>query len=142
MASCKLKNTVTVQRLPIDEDVEILGHVFHGLQDIKAHVEMALYRDYSRGKADIREPKLKCDVHVGEMWMPYPCFDFEDSVNENRSYSNYIFRNRPLTQDDMRRLSELPSASTECRITDDVPQDMLPLLYYFGEGNEMLLKAK
>lgn len=130
-----------IQRVPIDGDVEILGHVFHGLEDIKEYVEMSLYKSYDRGKAGEWEPKKKCEVHVGEMWMPYPCFDFEDSVNENRSYSNFIFRRRPLTQDDMRRLSELPSARTECRITDDVPQDMLPLLYYFGEGNEMLLMA-
>ena len=139
MATCELKKGDRIKRYAITDDVEILGHVFHGLQDIKAHVEMALYRDYSRGKADIREPKLKCDVHVGEMWMPYPCFDFEDFMNESRTYQNYIFRPHPITQDDMRRLSELPSKGNECRISENMPSDMMPMVYYVGDGETMLV---
>lgn len=132
------EKAVTVQRLPIDADVEILGHVFHGLEDIRQYVEMSLYKSYDKGAASEWEPKKKCEIHVGEMWMPYPCFDSEDFANENRSFINFIFRSRPLTQDDMRQLSELPSSGSQCRVTDHVPQDMLPLLYYCGEGNEML----
>lgn len=128
-----------LRQISVNDDVEILGHVFHGLHDIKEHVEMSLYKSYAKGEASQWEPRKKGDVHVGEMWMPYPCFDSEDFVNENRSYSNFIFRNRPLTQDDMRRLSELPSGKCECRITDNVPDDMLPLVYYFGEGDTMQL---
>ena len=54
----------------IEDDIEILGHVFHGLQDIKEHVEMSLYRHFSRGKSSIVEPLKQCEVHVGEMWSP------------------------------------------------------------------------
>lgn len=128
-----------IRKCSIKDDVEVLGHVFHGLQDIKHHVEMSLYRNYTRGEADKCEPELKCDVHVGEMWMPYPCFDSEDFFNENRTYQNYIFRRNPITQDDMRKLSELPSGCNECRISENMPVEMLPMIFYVGDGETMIL---
>ena len=130
---------VTIQKVSINEDVEILGHVFHGLKDIQEHVEMSLYKSYSRGQAHAREPKACCDVYVGEMWMPYPCFDAEDFANEDRTYQNYILRKRPITQDDMKALSELPSKGNECRISECMPAEVLPLVYYVGDGDTMLV---
>ena len=129
----------TIRKYNIEDDIEILGHVFHGLSDIKKHIEMSLYRNYSRGKADQRVPKEACEVHVGEMWTPYPCFDSDDFATENRSFQNYVFRSRPITQEDMRLLSELPSAPNECRISDKVPSDMLPIAFYSGDGETMLV---
>lgn len=123
----------------IKDDIEILGHVFHGLQDIKEHVEMSLYRHISRGMASIVEPLKQCEVHVGEMWSPYPCFDSEDYLYENRTYQNYIFRSRPITQDDMKKLSELPSSCNECRVSEIVPEDMRPMVYYVGDGDTLLV---
>lgn len=128
-----------VRRCSITDDIDILGYVFHGLADIQKHVEMSLYKSYLKGKAYEREPERACDVHVGEMWMPYPCFDSEDYANENRTYQNFIFRQQPITQDDMRRLSELPAKGNECRISDNVPTDMLPMVYYIGDGDTLLL---
>ncbi len=130
-----------IRRCAITDDIIILGHVFHGLEDIKKHVEMSLYKSWSRGAANERKPESECDVHVGEMWMPYPCFDSEDFANENRSYQNLIFRQRPITQDDMRNLSELPAKGNECRIAENVPVDMLPMVYYVGDGDTLLLAA-
>ena len=126
----------------ISDDVMILGHMFHGLDDIKQHVEMSLYKDWSRGEARAQEPEKSCKVPVGEMWMPYPCFDWEDSMNENRTYQNFVLRSRPITQDDMRQLSKLPSHGNELRISNDIPEDMLPMVYYCGEGNEMIVAQK
>ena len=128
-----------IRRCSIMEDVEILGHVFHGLADIKKHVEMSLYRRFSGREATPQEPESRCNVHVGELWVPYPCFDFEDFVNENRTYQNYIFRRRPITQDDMKKLSDLPGKCNECRVTKDAPEEMLPMVYYVGDGYEMLV---
>lgn len=34
--------SVSIQQCSIYDDVEILGHVFHGLEDIDKHVEMCL----------------------------------------------------------------------------------------------------
>ena len=130
---------VTIQKVFINDDIEILGHVFHGLKDIQEHVEMSLYKSYSRGQANVREAKACYNVHVGEMWMPYPCFDAEDYANEDRTYQNYILRERPITQDDMKSLSELPSKGNECRISECMPAEMLPLVYYVGDGTTMIV---
>ena len=130
---------ILMRCVSINDDIEILGTVFHGLQDIEAHVEMSLYKDYSHGQANEREPKICSEVHVGEMWMPYPCFDSDDFMYENRTYQNYIFRSRPITQSDMKALSELPSGSNECRITENLPQEIIPLVYYAGDGDTMLV---
>ena len=130
---------VVIQKVSIKDDVEILGHIFHGLKDIQEHVEMSLYRSSSRGQADAREPQACCDIHVGEMWVPYPCFDAEDFANENRTYQNYILRKRPITQDDMKALSELPSKGNGCRISECMPAEVLPLVYYAGDGDNMLV---
>ena len=137
-----MKRKRPVKEYAITDDVEILGHVFHGLEDIKQHVELSLYKDYSRGPARERKPSEVCEVHVGEMWMPYPCFDSSDSMYEDRTYQNYIFRFEPITQDDMRKLSDLPSKGDECRISDEVPEDVLPILYYVGDGMRMLLMER
>lgn len=100
---------------------------------------MSLYKEWSRGKAWKIDPIDSCNIHVGAMWMPYPCFDWEDSVNENRTYQNYILRSRPITQEDMKQLSELKSHANEQRIWYDVPKAMLPMIYYRGDGIEMLV---
>ena len=123
----------------IYDDIEILGHVFHGLRDVRTHVEMSLYKDYSQGPADAKQPRKTGPVHVGEMWMPYPCFDDADFANENRSYRNYIFRDRPITQADMEALSDLPTHGNEYRFASAMPADTLPILYYQGDGNKMEL---
>lgn len=138
-ASLDTMREVTVQRVSIKDDVVILGHVFHGLEDIKAHVEMSLYKSYSHGAADAVKAKVSSDVHVGEMWSPYPCFDADDYANEDRTYQNYILRKRPITQDDMKALSELPSRGNGCRLSERLPAEVLPLVYYEGEGNTMLV---
>ena len=133
---------VDIRTYNIQDDVMILNHVFHGLEDIQNHVEMSLYKGWRHGKASERQPKVSCEIHVGEMWMPYPCFDWEDSLNENRTYQNYILRNRPITQEDMQRLSELKSHANEQRLWNDVPEDMLPMLYYEGDGKEMIVAVR
>ena len=133
---------VDIQTYNIQDDVMILNHIFHGLEDIKNHVEMSLYKDWSHGQAIERQSKDSCEIHVGEMWMPYPCFDWEDSINENRTYQNYVLRSRPITQEDMQRLSELEPHTNEQRIWSDVPEDMLPMIYYCGEGVDMLIAVR
>ncbi len=128
-----------IKKVSIADDVEILGHVFHGLEDIRKHVEMSLYKRYSYGPADEQKQEKTCEVHVGEMWMPYPCFDAEDYANEDRTYQNFVFRDRPITQDDMKALSELRSKGDECRVSELMPAEVLPVVYYVGEGGIMLV---
>ena len=109
----------------IHDDVEILGQVFHGLKDIMAHVEMSQSVG-SSCKPSVREPEVTSRVHVGELWMSYPCFDSSDFLYENRTYQNYILRERPITFEDMERLKNLPSGMNAQRLSPSVPEDMLP----------------
>ena len=120
----------------IHDDVEILGHVFLGLKDIQAYVEMTKY-DGGSGDASNREPEKKGKVHVGELWMRYPCFDSSDYLYENRSYQNFIFRDRPITSSDMERLEKLPAHMNAKRLDASVPEEMLPMVYYVGDGDTM-----
>ena len=136
------ENEICIIECTVKDDVEILGHLFHGLKDIKAHVEMSLYKDYSHGEADKVKPRAECGIHVGEMWSPYPCFDAVDCANESRRYQNYLFRERPITQDDMMKLSELPSHSNDCRVADNMPVEMLPMVYYRGNGDTMFVAVQ
>ena len=122
----------------IHDDVEILGLVFHGLQDISAHVEMSQAVG-SSCKPSVREPKKTGRVHVGELWMSYPCFDSSDYLYENRTYQNYILRERPITFEDMERLRKLPSGMNAQRLSPSVPEDMLPMVYYVGDGDTMIV---
>lgn len=122
----------------IHDDVEILGKVFHGLQDISAHVEMSQAVG-SSCKPSVREPKKTGRVHVGELWMSYPCFDSSDYLYENRTYQNYILRERPITFEDMERLRKLPSGMNAQRLSPSVPEDMLPMVYYVGDGDTMIV---
>lgn len=120
----------------IHDDVEILGHVFHGLKDIQAYVEMSKY-DGGSGDAGKCEPEKKGKVHVGELWMRYPCFDSSDFLYENRSYKNFILRERPITSSDMERLEKLPTHMNAKRLDASVPEEMLPMVYYVGDGDTM-----
>ena len=126
----------------INDDINILGHTFHGLRDIRRHVEKSLMRDFTMYEVDDVEPMAKCDVHVGHLWVPYPCFDMDDFANESRFYHNFIFRRRPITRDDMRLLWGLPAEANHCRVTELLPPDIGPILYYLGCGDTMLLAVK
>ena len=90
-------------------------------------------------KPSVREPVKKGRVHVGELWMSYPSFDSSDFLYENRTYQNYILRERPITFEDMERLRILPSGMNAQRLSPSVPEDMLPMVYYVGDGDTMMV---
>lgn len=128
---------IGIQEYSIYDDVEILGHTFVGLEDIKRHVELSLYEGCST--TDIKNGYKLENVHIGEMWAPYPCFDSSDSLYENRTYQNYIFRNRPITPEDLQNLHKLPIKDNHSRLSEKVPSDMLPMVYYNGDDDTMLV---
>ena len=48
-------------------------------------------------------------------------------------------RERPITFDDMERLRKLPSGMNAQRLSPSVPEDMLPMVYYVGDGDTMIV---
>lgn len=123
----------------IYDDVEILGQVFHGLQDIMSHVEISMAEGSYIGAHDC-EPAKRGKVHVGELWKRYPCFDSSDDMYEDRSYRNYIFRQDSIDEYDLKKLERLPWNENNKRISPSVPQKMLPIVYYEGDGNTMIVE--
>lgn len=123
----------------IYDDVEILGHVFHGLQDIMEHVEISMAEGSCIGAHECK-PAKRGEVHVGELWQRYPCFDSSDYLYEERSYRNYIFRRKSIEESDLKKLERLPWKGNNKRISPSVPKEMLPIVYYVGEGNTMIVE--
>lgn len=115
-----------------DSDFEILGHTFHGVRDLEDHVELSLHDGGGllAPCASVVQPRKTCDVHVGVVWKRYPCFDFYDSVNENRYFNNFIVRRRAIVEDDLVRVLRSDRGYNEDRITPYVSDDLVPMVYY------------
>lgn len=129
-----------IQVYSIKEDVEILGHTFHGLEDIMAYREMSLCERYmSKSRASSVSPRKRGDIHVGEVWESYPCFDSSDYATETRSYQNYLIRRKSITNDDMQNVKNLPTSGCLEKINEQMPLNVLPIVYYSGDGGFMLV---
>lgn len=136
-----------IQVRSIDEDVTFFGHTLHGLKGITSHLKASLqsgsaHKDYLYSNATEAMPKADGKIHVGSLWHQYPCFDIFDIWNENRYYENYIIRDRQITIEDLYRLDELPGSIDDMRVTEFIPLDMLPMVYYSGEGHYMLVATQ
>lgn len=99
---------ITIQEISKDSTIEILGHKFHGLEEIKKAVEKYCRVNRHRDAWEV-EPKVPVEgLHVTCVYEPYPCFDSEDYANENCDYSNYFFSTKPLTKPELEYISRLP----------------------------------
>ncbi len=131
-----------IQCYNIRDCVKILGHTFYGLNDILAHVEMF-------GRTGVMGIDCSClsevtpynDVHIGQLYERYPVFDSFD-LSDGRTYQNYIFRSEAIVEDDIRAMTRLAYKSNYRMVHEDVPESLLPMLYYEGDGNYMLLASK
>lgn len=137
-----------IKECSINQPITILGHTFNGLNDIISHVELSSsnrrFRDglWCNVPSQFVETGGYADIHIGELYEKYPCFDAEDYANENRYYQNFIFRKQPVTNDDLETLYDLPQSTNFCKVTEQIPKEVLPMLYYRGEGSIMLLATK
>lgn len=120
--------------------VEILNHIFNGLDDIKKAVE-----SYCRIGRDSwnTEPKSPIEgIHVVCVYEPYPCFDSEDYANEDRDYSNYFFSTKPFTKQQITLLSKLPGRCNAQLVCEALPEWALPAVYYRGDGDKMIVATQ
>lgn len=115
--------------------VEILGHVFNGLSEIKKAVGT-----YCRIERDSWNTVPKSPVngpHVICIYEPYPCFDSEDYANEDRDFSNYFFSTEPFTKRQVEQLSKLPGRCNAQMVSETMPEWAVPAVYYRGDGDTM-----
>lgn len=128
-----------IQCYNIKDKVTILGHTFNGLKDIRSHVELRGMPGYDDLHCFAPEEKHTYDdVHIGYIFDNYPIFDSSD-LCDNRTYQNYFFRAKPITERDMRDAYDVSHTFNLCMVNEEIPDDMLPILYYEGEGKYMLL---
>lgn len=130
---------VWIREVDKTSNVEILGHVFNGLNDIKRAVEAYCRVD---GEPWETEPKSPISgIHVVCIYEPYPCFDSEDYANENRDFSNYFFQTEPFTKQQIERLAKLPGRCNAQMVNENMPEWVAPAVYFRGEGNKMIVAS-
>lgn len=126
-----------IQVYSVIEDFQIFGQTLHGLDDILAYNEISIGSTHT--SASLEKPEKRGELHVGQLWERYPCFDLSDYATERRFYQNYIIRKEPIRKTEILQLKELPSFGNSKRINERIPFDMLPMVYYVGEGGFMLV---
>jgi hypothetical protein len=140
-----MNESIILRECSIRDKVEILGHVFHGLKEIESAVEISaspfLGDEINTELVDETTPDTPIQgVHVAEVWQSYPCFDFEDRMNEHRTYQNYFFSTKPFTPE---RLSEIYQKCNEqsdfALVNEDMPADLAPAVYYVGDYGKMVV---
>ena len=89
--------------------------------------------------SDVKYMFFYGSVYACELWMSYPCFDSSDYLYENRTYQNYILRERPITFEDMDWLAKLPSGMNAQRLSPSVPEELLPMMHYVGDGYTIIV---
>ncbi len=129
-----------IQCYGIEDKFEVLGQTFQCLHEIRSRVEMfgrgghhELHTFSYEKNADSPD-----GLHFGLLFQNYPKFDSFDE-SDDRTYDNYIIRRSDITEPDMRKLAKIPSLNNAKRIHEVIPADMLPILYYGGSEDYMLL---
>lgn len=132
-----------IQCLPKDGPMYIRGCLFHGLEDIEAHVETSgnprhRFARWSR-RDEYKHNSMM--LHVGNIWESYPMFDSSDA-GDGRSYNNYVISCNPLVEPMMEiYCSQVSVRSNFCMVHEDIPPILLPILYYDGDSDCVLLAS-
>lgn len=130
-----------IRCLPKDSKIDIKGYRFDGLDDINAQVEMSGNPRHSFSKWYARKEYKhnSSGLHVGNIWESYPVFDSYDS-SDGRSYNNYIFSKNTITEEIMELYcKQVRMYSDACMVHENIPVALLPILYYNGDSNYVLL---
>ena len=126
-----------IQCLPTNAPFTVLGHRFNGLQEVSRSAEK--YHRHNGNDFDAEKYVKLDDIHIFCSYEPYPIFDFAD-VGDDRTYSNYFFRQRPFTGDDIAFINAMPSFGNNCKVSEHMTNvSEMPMLYYKGDGPSMLL---
>lgn len=80
-------------------------------------------------------------LHLGQVYENYPQFDSSDWCDD-RSYQNYIIRTSPIINTQLVELMKVEALSNRQRVHERIPEQLLPVLYYEGEGRYALLATR
>lgn len=121
-----------------DTPLTFFGVTIQGLQGLQQRVECSLNGKYG-GTPYERTPEMS-DIHIGRVWEGYPMFDSYD-VSDNRTFDNYLIRNHPITQEEISAVAALLGPCNGNRVTEYIPANCLPLVYYEGEGESIYVAS-
>ena len=130
-----------IQCLPKDSLILIGDYLFNGLDEIETHVEISGNPHYVYNKWYALEGYIHnaAGLHVGNIWESYPKFDSYDDC-DSRSFNNYVFSMQPLTEAMMDQYCKhVDIGSNACMVHENIPEQYLPLLYYDGDSDYVLL---
>lgn len=130
-----------IQMYAVVDNFSLLGHTIHGLDELQGRVEMCSCADLSNQDIYVKK-ETPFTPHVGEVYERYPCFDSEDYAYETRTYQNYIVREKPISKDDMKEVLSKNNSSNCQYVREDMSVDLLPMVYYEGEGGYLLVATK
>lgn len=130
-----------IQMYHIDDDITILGHTFHGLEDVRKHCEMTASLGSYLFCFPTKEHIPLENIHVGIIDKSYPKFDSYD-YSDTRCYENYIFALEPITEQLILQYAKIELESNYCMVHEDIPTKLLPILYYVGDGPYMVLATQ
>ena len=131
-----------IQCYAIKDTVTILGQEFQGLDDVMAHRSACGRIGCSDITLNECNPVKKSPgLYVSEFYSGYPVFDSYD-IGDDRTYQNYIFTRRPIDDEMLAQISEIRHNHDYCMVHEEIPEHFLPVLYYRGVGDYMILATK
>lgn len=131
-----------IQCYNINDTFSVLGYEFNGLDDVINHRCMFGKIDSGIIHLDAcSNPNNIPGICISELYASYPIFDSYD-IGDNRTYQNYIFRTAPIDNDEIDKLSNIRRRTNYCLVHEYIPEDLLPILYYQGDGDFMILASK
>lgn len=128
-----------IQCYNVKTPISILGHTFNGLDDILNCLEI-IGKVYSNGIKCFSPDKINIcqDIHVGKICRNYPIFDSYD-LDDDRTYQNFIFKKSNINDIILEKVSLIDKKGNFCLVHESIPTDYLPILYYRGDGDYMIL---
>lgn len=123
LAQLKLES---VEPTAVDTSTVVMfnGHIYHGLNELRRAA---------------RDNSGRCG-YVGEISERYPVFDSYDEADEDRYFSNFVFaKSANELKEKSDAAKQLKGSSNFCKLTADTPLRLLPMVYYRGEGEEMII---
>lgn len=134
----KVMARIIIREFPKTAKIEILGHTFNGLSEIKQAVEF--YSRTGRNNRWKTDPRKPVDgVHVIQVYEPYPCFDSDDYACEDRDFCNFFFSKKPFSESDAIRLDQLPHHCNAQMVHENMPEWAVPAVYYGGDCDTIIV---
>lgn len=128
-----------IQCYGIDDRITVLGREFGGLEDVMRRRTHRINCLSSLGGTLLQNAEAYPDMAICDVYENYPRFDIYDSCDD-REYQNLFFRlGGTFTDEDMNRLAKMPCTGNSCRVHEHIPAEFLPVLYYEGTGQYMML---